>query len=59
MSVEKKLYIKQADKINWDHFWEDMTHTRKSIHKGKVLSILNFIIKGGIGGVSMPQVPMN
>ena len=47
VSVEKTIFQKKADKKNRGHFWEDMTHTRKSIHKEKGLSILKFIINGG------------
>ena len=53
VSGEKTIF-KQNNKINRGHFWEIMMHTRKSIHKEKVLSILNFIINEG-GGVHAPS----
>ena len=54
VSVEKNC--KQADKINWGHFGEDMTHSSKRIHKEECWNvlILNFTINGGGGGGSMP-----
>ena len=30
--LKTDYYNEQTDKINWGHFWEDMTHTRKSKH---------------------------
>ena len=37
LQIFSKFFLKQADLLKRGHFWEDMTQTRKSIHKEKGL----------------------
>ena len=55
VSVEKTIFKNRPIREVRAIFWEDMTHTRKSIHKEKVLSIFEFYNQRGGGGVPCPK----